>query len=96
MVVACLLGCKVIASPPPYEEYNLARAALRAAQESDSARFATGLWNKAEESFRSGQKAYKDADYDAAKKLFQAAQANAEKAENVTRLKKFQTGESFP
>jgi cell fate (sporulation/competence/biofilm development) regulator YlbF (YheA/YmcA/DUF963 family) len=96
LVVFGLLGCKVLASPPPYEEYNLARAAVRAAQEADSARFATGIWNKAEESFRSGQKAYKEADYDAAKKFFQAAQLHAEKAENVTRLKKFQTGENFP
>jgi hypothetical protein len=91
-----LCGCKVIASPPPFEEYALARAAVRAAQEADAARFATGIWNKAEENFRSGQKAYKEADYDSAKKFFQAAQLNAEKAENVTRLKKFQSGESFP
>lgn len=96
LVALSLMGCKVIASPPPYEEYALARAAIRAAQEADSARFATGIWNKAEESFRSGQKAYKDADYDSAKKFFQAAQAHAEKAENITRLKKFQTGEGFP
>ncbi len=96
LVASFILGCKVVAAPPPYEEYSLARAAVRAAQDADSARFATGIWNKAEENFRAGQKAYRDADFDNAKKFFQQALLHAEKAENVTRLKKFQTGESFP
>ena len=87
-------GC--VAAPPPYEEYTLARSAIRAAQDVDSARFASGLWVKAEENYRNGEKAFKDADYAEAKKFFAAAQVFAEKAENATRLKKFQTGESFP
>lgn len=74
----------------------MARAAVRAAQDADSARFATNLWNKAEENFRSGQKAYREADYETAKKHFLLAQQFAEKAENLTRIKKFQSGESFP
>ncbi len=80
----------------PNEEYNLARAAFRAAQESDAARFAGPTWIKAEENYRAGQRAYKEGDYQNAKKLFDAAIAFAEKAENVTRLKKFQTGEGVP
>jgi hypothetical protein len=87
-------GC--VNAPPPFEEYTLARAAVRAAQEFDSARFAPAYWNKAEDSFRSGQKAFKDADFGAAKKFFELAQASAERAENVTRLKKFESGDSFP
>lgn len=89
-------ACKIMAPPAPYEDYALARAAVRAAQEADSARFATNLWNKAEDNFRSGQKAFREADYEAAKRHFQLAQQFAEKAENITRLKKFQTGENFP
>lgn len=85
-----------VAPLPPYEEYTLARAAVRAAQDVDSARFATALWNKAEENFRLGEKAYKDADFGIAKKRFVYAQSFAEKAENATRLKKFQSGDSFP
>lgn len=96
LVASSLSGCKVIAAPPPYEEYSLARTAVKAAQEADSARFATGIWNKAEENFRAGQKAYREADYDSAKKHFQLAIQFAEKAENSTRLKKFQSGDSFP
>ncbi len=91
-----LCGCRIVAAPPPYEEYALAKAAVRAAQDADSARFATSLWNKAEENFRNGQRAYREANFEEAKKHFQLALRFAEKAENLTRLKKFQTGENFP
>ncbi len=74
----------------------LARAAVRAAQEVDSARFSTGLWNRAEESYRNGTKAFKDADFKEAKVFFQRAIEYAERSENATRLKKFQSGDSFP
>lgn len=96
LAAASLSGCKIVAAPPPYEEYSLARTAVKAAQDADSARFATGIWNKAEENYRAGQKAYRESDFDTAKKHFQAAIQFAEKAENATRLKKFQTGDSFP
>jgi hypothetical protein len=92
--VVAMVGC--VAAPPPYDDYAIAKAAIRAAQDADSARFSTGLWNKAEENYRSGQKAYRESDFESAKKLFQLAIVYAEKAENATRLKKFQTGDSFP
>jgi len=94
VAVVAVTGC--VAAPAPYEEFALARAAVKAAQEFDSARFATGLWNKAEDNYRSGQKAWKDAEYEIAKQKFVAALQYAEKAENITRLKKFQSGDSFP
>jgi hypothetical protein len=92
--IAPLVGCVI--APPPYEEFALARSAVRAAQEFDSARFATANWNKADESYRNGQKAFKEGDFDQAKILFVTAQREAERAENATRLKKFQSGDSFP
>ncbi len=92
--LSSLSGC--VAAPAPYEEYSLARAAIRAAQEVDSARFATALYSKAEDAYRNGQKAYKDADFSDAKKYFLQTIQFAERAENATRLKKFQTGDSFP
>lgn len=94
IVLSAITGCVV--APPPYEEYTFARAAVRAAQEFDSARFSTGLWNKAEENYSSGQKAYKEAEFASAKKYFTNALQFAERAENATRLKKFQSGDSFP
>ncbi len=90
------LSSCVVAAPPPFEEYTLARAAVRAAQDVDSPRFSAGLWNRADENFRKGQKAYKESDYAEAKVFFKKAIDFAERAENSTRLKKFQTGDSFP
>lgn len=74
----------------------MARVAVRAAQEVDSARHASGLWNRAEENFRVAQKAYNENEYAKAKKHFLAAIQFAEKAENATRLKRFQSGDSYP
>jgi hypothetical protein len=85
-----------VAAPPPYEDYTLARAAIQAARDVDSARFSTGLWNRADESYRRGQKAYRDNDFAQAKIDFEKATRYAERAENATRLKKFQTGDGFP
>lgn len=94
VVCGALTGCVI--APPPYEEYALARSAIRAAQEIDSARFASSTWNKADEDYRLAQKAWKEGDFDLAKVKFVNAQREAERAENVTRLKKFQSGDSFP
>jgi len=94
VVLVGLSGC--VTPLPPYEEYSLARVAVKAAADVDSARYATGLWNRAEENYRNAQSAYKDNDFAAAKKQFLLAIQYAEKAENATRLKKFQSGDSFP
>jgi hypothetical protein len=93
-LTAGLAGCVV--GPSPYEEYTLARSAVRAAQEIDSAQFAVGLWTKSEENFRLGEQAWKDNENDAARKYFKMAQVYAERAENATRLKKFQSGDAMP
>jgi len=92
--VVVLGGCVV--GPTPYEEYTLARAAIRAAREADSAQFAPGPWHKADNAYRSGQKAWNESEYDRARKQFKTAIEYAERAENMTRIKKFQTGGGFP
>ena len=94
LIFIALSGCVV--PPTPYEEYTLARAAIQAAKDVDSARFSSGLWHRAEESFRSGEKAWKNREFGEAKKLFERATLYAERAENSTRLKKFKSGDSFP
>lgn len=85
-----------MAAPPPYEEYALARTAVKAAQDVDSARFALGLWSRAEQNYTAAQRAYRDNEFENAKKHFLLAIQFAEKAENATRLKRFQSGDSFP
>jgi len=85
-----------VAAPPPYEEYNLARTAIKAAQDVDSARYASGLWNRADENYKAGQREFQDNEFGQARRHFNQAIQFAEKAENATRLKKFQTGDSYP
>lgn len=90
------LGVAGCASSPPIEEYTIARTALRAAQESDAARYASGFWHNAEQHYRKGQKLFRLNDFALAKEHFDKAIDYAEKAENVTRLKKYQSGEGLP
>lgn len=94
ILLLCAVGC--VAAPTPYEEYVLARTALRSAQDVDSGRFAAALWVKAQDNYHNGEQAYRNAEFGRAKNYFLDAQSFAEKAENATRLKKFQTGDSFP
>lgn len=89
MFLALPVGC---AGPKPYEEYALAYVALRSAKKAEASRYSPGYWSKAERLYREGQQSYKDNTNEKAKKLFMASKKYAEKAENVTRLRKFQTG----
>lgn len=82
-------------STPPYEEYTLAREALRAAEESDSAKFSPRFWLQAEGAYREAEAAYKINDFSKAKKMFVESIQWSEKAENQTRLKKFESGDVF-
>lgn len=85
-----LTGC--VAGPKPYSEYSLAFVALDAAKRAEAPRYASGYWTKAESLYRQGEQAYKVNDNTAAQEYFQQARKYAEKAENATRLKKFQSG----
>ena len=68
---------------------------MNAAREVDSAKFAKGMWSRAEEAYFKGQKAFQANDMEQARKSFRMATDYAEKAENLTRLKKFQSGDNF-
>ena len=94
LILGSLTACAV--GPPPYEDYNLARAAMKAAQEAESARYSSGIYNRAEQSFRQAEREYKDSEFKSARDHFRAATAMAERAENLSRLKKFQTGDTPP
>lgn len=96
LFLVILIGVVGCAAPPPVEAYTLARTAMKSAKTAESGRYASGYWYKAEEYYRKGQKAFKQYDYAQAKVHFERARAYAEKAENVTRLKKFQSGELAP
>ncbi len=90
LVFMLLLGC---AGPKPMEEMVLAKVALDAAKSSGAVSVASGLWYRAEESYRKGRAALKDNYNYNAKEFFIQSRSFAEKAENSTRLKKFKSGE---
>lgn len=95
----CVVGLVVpgcVTVKIPVEEYNLARAAVNAARDTEAARFAPGLWHKAEESYKRAQHFYKDRRYKEAQELFVEARLNAERAENAARVARFQSGEVTP
>jgi hypothetical protein len=87
----CLVAC--VTTPPPVEEYALARAAIEAAQNVQSARHSPGYWHQAEEAYRRAQLYYRDHSWLRAKEEFIKARAAAEKAENSARLIRQKTGE---
>lgn len=88
LTVAC-------ASPQPIEEFTIAHTALMAARYAEAPRYSAGFWHRAEDHYRRGQKAFKERDYAAAKQHFDQTIIYAERAENATRLQKFQSGEGF-
>lgn len=92
VVFVFLLGCAVVV-PYPLEEFTLARAALTSAKDSGAERLASGYWYKAEENYQKAQKSLKDKDNELARSQFLKAIDFAEKAENASRLKKFESGE---
>ena len=86
-----LAGCQT--TPPPVEEYALARAALDAARAVQAARHSPGFWHQAEEAYRRARLYYNDRDWAAATEQFKRARIAAEKAENSARLIRQRTGD---
>ncbi len=82
-------GC---AGSPPFETYSIAQVALDAARRADASQYSPGNWAKADEAFNRGEIAYRDRDFGSATEYFQRATIFAEKAENISRIKKFQSG----
>lgn len=80
-------------TPPPIEEYTLARAAIEAAKSVESARYSPGFWHQAEESYRRAQTLFENEDYAEARIDFIRARIAAEKAENSARLIRQKNGE---
>ncbi len=91
-----LVLCSSCVGPVPVEEYTLARTAIIVAKEKSADRYAPGLWFKAEQSYKRAQRLLKERENDEAKVHFLRAKQFAERAETAARVKKFQTGDTFP
>lgn len=84
------------AGKPPKQEYNLADAAIQAAQDAKASEFVPGVWHSADQAYQKALRLYEDREYDEARKYFLKAIKLAEKAENLTLLKKMKSGEVDP
>ncbi len=89
----CFLFTSCQTVPEPVDDYALARAALEAAKDVQSARYTPGLWHQAENYYKQGQYYYREKDWARAKSFFLKARTSAEKAENSSRLIRQRTGE---
>ena len=85
------IGC--VTSPPPIEDYTLAKTALDAAKAVDAARYSAGFMHKAELAYKKAQQHYTDREYEQATLEFRKAREAAEKAENSARFIRFKNGE---
>lgn len=79
----------------PIEEYNLAAVAIEAAKQVEAAKYASGYFHKAQESYRKGQILFKAREYDKARIEFFNAKSDAERAENISRIVRWKNGEVF-
>lgn len=91
LLALSLGGC--VTTPPPVEEYALARSAIDAARSVQAARHSPGYWHQAEEAYRKARLAYSDRDWEIARAEFERARVAAEKAENSARLIRQRTGD---
>lgn len=82
-----------VTTPPPIEEWTLARSALDAARSVESARHSPGFWHQAEESYRRARILFEEREFEKAKIEFERARLAAERAENSARLIRLRNGE---
>jgi hypothetical protein len=87
----CLLSC--VNKQPPIEEYNLAQAAYRSAQESEAKRYAPKIFSNAVRYYKRAERAYEERYFNKATDYFRKSRYYSEKAENMSRLNMFKQGE---
>lgn len=87
-------GC--VNKQPPREEYNLARAALQAASDSEAKRYAPRVFSEAKRYMKKAERSYQDRYFEKSTEYFRKSRYYAEKAENISRLKMFKQGEMGP
>ena len=90
---ALLLAAGCVTSPPPVDEYNLARAALEAARVVEAARHSPGYYHQAEEAYRKAKLLFEEREFGQCRDEFIRARVAAEKAENSARYIRMKSGE---
>lgn len=93
ITIIAMLAFVSCVGAPPVEDYNIAATAINSARIAGAPRFAAGYLARATDSYKLAQKLYDDRDYDRARTAFHQAKLFAERAENLSALKRAQTGE---
>ena len=78
---------------PPNKEYNLAKTALSMAKQHGSEAEAPKYYEKALSLYREAQTLFKKRIYDLAQIKFTESMKQSEKAENISRLKRYKQGD---
>ena len=86
-------GCQT--DKAPIVKYTIALTAIKAAQKANAANLAPGHWNRAQQFYQKGQMHYKKKEYRLSSEAFRQTTLHAEKAENIARMKKIQSGDPF-
>ena len=89
-VICSLVSC---AGLPPIKEYSLAREAISHAEKHRADKHYPGYYSKALNLYRFGESAFKDRYYGKARDRFEEALEYAERAEDLTRIKRARVGD---
>ena len=81
---------------PPIEEWNLARVAYSAAQDSDAKRYAPRVYIRAQGYLRKAERAYRERYYEKSTEYFRKSRYYSERAENISRVKMLMQGGMGP
>lgn len=90
-----ILNLAACIGPAPIKAYNQAHVAVQQAEKSGAQKYSPGLLDQAQDFYDRAEQSYKAKEYPQAYNLFRKAIETAEKAELKTRVKKFDSGESF-
>ena len=93
LLVFVLLAVGCVTSPPPVNEYTLAKVAIDAAKSVDASKHSSGNFHQAMELYKKAEKLFEDREYEQAKEYFIRSRIAAEKAENSSRFIRMKTGE---
>lgn len=92
-LVCALMLSACVTAQAPIEEYAYARAAMEAAKAVDAARFSSGFYHRALESYNKAEILFNDREFQDARDLFIQSRLDFERAENSAQVQRKKNGE---
>ncbi len=88
-----IFGAGCVTTQAPVQEYALARAALEACKSVEAARYSSGYFHRALETYSRAEVLYREREYQEAQEMFVRARIDFEKAENSAQVQRKKSGE---